>query len=322
MVKRIYSDYFMFILNWIIIIILLKLLFNNYYFPFCLVLGPLLYEAHLHSISKKSNHSYLNIAGAVFILLLLSQLIFIVNGYKVDSYLFQKLNNLEDIISFISIAGFPILIFYDYRKLFFSDYRNHTYELSNKMLLTIQLAIIYIVVAFSKLLLILDNYNHHISFEFPLARINFILIFFVLFICGSYLFKELKTKEFILSDSVNAEEPISYEEELFLKKQLENIITKHQLHLRVDFSLDMLSKQTGIPKYKWSQYFSQMHMSFYEYFARYKIYYALYSSNSSNNRLTIAAMANDAGFSSVTTFSKYFKEYVGCSPSEWREKRK
>lgn len=314
MVRRIYSDYFLIIISWIISVFVLKIILCDYYFPFCLLLGPLLYEAHLQSISKNSNQIFLKISAILFAGLLFFRLLLVFNGHVIDSQLNALLTLLKNVFSIISLSFFSIMIFFNYKK------QPNYY--SNKEVLTIQVAVIYSIAAISKSILILNTYSN-LKFDFPLAKINFILIFFVLFICIYHLVREMQSPEAAeMEDSIGVHNPISYEEELYFKKQLENIVKENQIHLRVDFSLDMLAKHTGIPKYRWSQYFSQLHMSFYEYFALYKIYHALYNSVcSSDDRLTVAAMANESGFSSVTTFSKYFKEYVGCSPAEWREKK-
>jgi AraC-like DNA-binding protein len=60
--------------------------------------------------------------------------------------------------------------------------------------------------------------------------------------------------------------------------------------------------------------------SFYRIIAEYRIENAICILKEKGDSLTIEALAYESGFSSKTSFNKYFKEITGYLPSEYRNR--
>ncbi|MFD1628652.1 helix-turn-helix domain-containing protein [Pseudopedobacter beijingensis] len=97
-----------------------------------------------------------------------------------------------------------------------------------------------------------------------------------------------------------------------------SVLDNTNIYLNPGISLDVLSRETGIYKHHFSQLFNvYLRKNFYQLIAEYRIRYALECINKEDN-ITIEALAYECGFSSKTSFNKYFKEITGYSPSEYR----
>ncbi len=100
--------------------------------------------------------------------------------------------------------------------------------------------------------------------------------------------------------------------------KVEEVLSQSKLYLNSGISLEILSKKADIPKHHFSQLLNvYMGKSFYQLVAEYRIQYALQRMSEDDN-ITIEALAYECGFSSKTSFNKYFKEITGNSPSEYR----
>ena len=100
--------------------------------------------------------------------------------------------------------------------------------------------------------------------------------------------------------------------------KVEEVFSQSKVYLDSGISLETLSKKTEIPKHHFSQLLNvYMGKSFYQLVAEYRIQYALQRMSEDDN-ITIEALAYECGFSSKTSFNKYFKEIIGSSPSEYR----
>ncbi|MDM1046120.1 AraC family transcriptional regulator [Myroides sp. 1354] len=84
------------------------------------------------------------------------------------------------------------------------------------------------------------------------------------------------------------------------------------------FSLDDLAEAVGLSKQEVSTVINhQLNSSFYHMVAQYRILHAKELLQERNN-LTIEAIVEECGFSSKSTFNKYFKLFVGKTPSVYR----
>ncbi|TDQ76289.1 AraC-like DNA-binding protein [Sphingobacterium yanglingense] len=93
-----------------------------------------------------------------------------------------------------------------------------------------------------------------------------------------------------------------------------------RLFLDSKLSLDKLSNHVGIAKSVISHYLNnQLHLTYYEWLATYRIRHAKAILMEFGSEYKIEAVAHSSGFSSKTTFNRYFKERVGVLPSAYRE---
>ena len=203
----------------------------------------------------------------------------------------------------------------------YRSFKKDVSEYSRKDILFVQLSVIGFITGGVRFLMI-SEILFNLNFDFPLIKLDFFLMALFGFLVIYFLFfqyrKYCQTQAEV---RVSLETAFSEDEEQEYDLTLKKVIEDERLYLRVDFSLDMLSEYTGHPRYKWAQYFNQLNMSFYEYFAEYKVRYAVKCIGKNKSSQTLASLANDCGFSSVTTFNKYFRECIGCSPREYRERK-
>ncbi|MDM1383921.1 AraC family transcriptional regulator [Myroides marinus] len=89
-------------------------------------------------------------------------------------------------------------------------------------------------------------------------------------------------------------------------------------YLETSFSLDQLATDLNLNKQVISEVINQdMNSSFYQLVAMYRINHAKRLIGKNTN-LTIEAIVDECGFSSKSTFNKYFKFFVGQTPSVYR----
>lgn len=102
--------------------------------------------------------------------------------------------------------------------------------------------------------------------------------------------------------------------------QIETVIKEEKLFLNPDVSLGMLSKISKVSPQKISLAInSKLGNNFNEYINRQRINYSLSMiKDPKSNSLTIAAIAVDSGFNSLSSFNTSFKKYTGKTPSSYR----
>jgi AraC-like DNA-binding protein len=97
-------------------------------------------------------------------------------------------------------------------------------------------------------------------------------------------------------------------------KNLEN----SGLYLNASLTLEMLSVKTGVPKHQLSNHINTcLHATFYQIVAAYRVEFAK-KRLQENDGITIEALAYECGFYSKTSLNKYFKEFTGIAPSQYR----
>lgn len=102
---------------------------------------------------------------------------------------------------------------------------------------------------------------------------------------------------------------------------LEKVMLKDELFLNPRLTLADLAEHTSISKTDISDFINlHAQSNYYEWLAKYRIQYALELLDSTTDQLKMEAIANESGFSSKTVFYRYFKLFVGVSPSAYRSK--
>ena len=112
-------------------------------------------------------------------------------------------------------------------------------------------------------------------------------------------------------------DPIEANCALMLQKAME----KDKLYLDPRLSMDRLADYISIPKAVISNYLNNhLGSSYYEWLAGYRIKHAILLLEDENLDYKLEAIAYACGFSSKTTFNRYFKSIVGVLPSLYRNK--
>lgn len=103
-------------------------------------------------------------------------------------------------------------------------------------------------------------------------------------------------------------------------EKLEKCIKKTNLYRNPDISLEMLSKETTIPKHHLSKLMNGcIGKNFYQYIAELRVEYAL-ACLKEDSGIKMESLAYDCGFNSKTSFNRYFKKYTGYLPSDYKTK--
>lgn len=105
-----------------------------------------------------------------------------------------------------------------------------------------------------------------------------------------------------------------------LFKNIEKIVLEEHLYLNPEISLSLLSKQLKVTPQKISLAInSKSGYNFNDYINNYRIRYATQLMKKDEAKtLTIASIATDAGFNSLSTFNTAFKKFTGKTPSAYK----
>lgn len=100
--------------------------------------------------------------------------------------------------------------------------------------------------------------------------------------------------------------------------KLDQFFSNEITYLETTFSLDKLATSIGENKEQISMVLNHdMQSNFYQIVAKYRIEHARKMILTERN-ITIDAIMEECGFNSKSSFNKYFKQYVGSTPSTYR----
>lgn len=103
------------------------------------------------------------------------------------------------------------------------------------------------------------------------------------------------------------------------EQNLYALMIRQMVFLDPELSLQTLAKELKIPKHHLTLLLSvRLGENFYHYVNRFRIDYACKLINQSVVDLTLEELAYKSGFNSKTSFNRYFKKQLGCTPSEYR----
>jgi len=155
----------------------------------------------------------------------------------------------------------------------------------------------------------LNHLNYLLEFVLILLQ-SYIIIYSILTLVN-YLRKNLAQK---LSIDFIKQNPYSETTNKILLFFEEN----KQDYLDPNFSINTLSEKTKIPIYDISRKInSELNTNYYTMIAFYRIQHAKELLIKEPN-YKIEAISDECGFNSRGTFTKYFKQFVKCTPSEFR----
>ncbi len=102
---------------------------------------------------------------------------------------------------------------------------------------------------------------------------------------------------------------------------LNRIMSTERSFLDPRLTLEHLSKLINYPKHSVSRVINEsMGTNYNDYINRYRIDYAKHELvNKTKQNLTIAAIAYESGFNSISTFNEAFKKFTGKTPSEFKK---
>ncbi|MVZ67044.1 helix-turn-helix domain-containing protein [Sphingobacterium sp. DK4209] len=285
------------------------LIVNNIILPIPLAYGPLLYF-----IFKSSNNERVDLGTVLMHLtpMISFLILFVLNpiSWYVD------VNIPYMICSFCLLAGYPIYVLYHSSKL-----KSTTAEV-NRILFVENLALLGVAVAFFFGLLLLHEI---IPFDVDVNPL-FVVIALMIITMGLIIWYgytsrvDRKTEIKLLTEELT-QLNLSTETIEFYKAKLHTVMESEQLFLDANLNLERLSTYVNIPKQHISYIINTtLSSNFYEWLAKYRIAYATQILSNGSDNLKLEFLANLCGFNSRTSFTRYFKQINGLSPSEYRSK--
>lgn len=103
--------------------------------------------------------------------------------------------------------------------------------------------------------------------------------------------------------------------------RLNEQIEQNKIFLEPDLSLESLAVKMDIPRHRISRTINQsLKLNFNEYVNLKRVEFAKRELiNPANSYLTIAAIAYNSGFNSISTFNEAFKKHTGMTPSQYKK---
>ncbi len=97
-------------------------------------------------------------------------------------------------------------------------------------------------------------------------------------------------------------------------------VADNKPYLNGNLTIDILSKETNIPKHYLTQIINEhLNKNFYNFVNEYRVNYVIeMMKNNKVQSYTILALAFDAGFNSKSSFNTIFKKFTGKTPTQYR----
>lgn len=148
---------------------------------------------------------------------------------------------------------------------------------------------------------------------FLIAALSFVAAYYILF-QSDQLGHLSRKKENLLTEPTLEE----------LKQKLEKLMADEKPYLNPDLSLPLLSNQLGIKEKELSELLQKgFDSSFYAFINQYRLSEVKEMlRNPENDRYTNFALAQQAGFSSKSTFFHLFKKHVGMTPGAYKKENR
>lgn len=145
-----------------------------------------------------------------------------------------------------------------------------------------------------------------------------LLLFVTIFILRYFYISTKTAPQSTLKAPSYINSPINDERADVYIQKIHQYFEASQVFLRPDLSLNVLANELDIPKHYFSQLFNvHMGKSFYQYVAEHRVAYATKRMKKEDITIKIESLAYECGFNSKTSFNKYFKSIVGCTPIEY-----
>jgi len=156
----------------------------------------------------------------------------------------------------------------------------------------------------------------HYLFPLLIALVVSLFIQSIFYLKAFQTHEELNMSQKKIKKSFKIE---SSEAKTQISKTLQNLLERDKCYQNTELDLKELSKLLGIPKRRTSLLIQELYgKSFSECINDFRLEEVLYRfKNQKHKKLTIVALALEAGFPSKSTFYRHFKLKMGISPSEF-----
>ncbi len=282
---------------------------NILFFVWLILLPPTLYAVVLEKITKRSvSFSHYYFPFALLLINLFSLIYFQSTSHKKDEFIYIVVENVMSYVNYIVILFvFPVVtIYYSFLsfKLFKSKISFSVDYFKNTLFWFVIAYIIFV------LLWIINFYIDDYFVKWGLKTL--IVLYFPI---SYYLLFHYQALDFDQSESNSLFERINF---ILLEK-----LEKENFFLQKDLSLRKAAKQLGTNEKYLSNTINKIYnQSFSNFINSYRVEYAkkiLLDKNYCN--YTIESIGNISGFNSKTNFNSTFKNRVGMTPSEYKQKK-
>ncbi|MHC5202576.1 helix-turn-helix domain-containing protein [Myroides sp. LJL119] len=229
-------------------------------------------------------------------------------------------NSLE--FTFLQISYLLLYSFLTYRNTFSAARDN-----MHKITVSVVVVYSYFIVSFAlvKILEICTDYMQYtpaIEFAFVTFCLSLLAVIFVfLAVIGVNLDQYYTKVSSEKNDAANQSIPNPARKAFVLSSSASGIIEffeSNQAVLNPNFSIEDLAYSVNLSKSEVSEVINQeLAINFYQLVAKYRIDHAK-TLLQTKDKLTIEAIVEESGFNSKSTFNKYFKLFVGQTPSDYR----
>lgn len=105
------------------------------------------------------------------------------------------------------------------------------------------------------------------------------------------------------------------------QQKLETMMLEHKSYLDPELTLEKLAALMGIPKHYLTQVLNlRVGKNFYQYINVFRVLQSCELLKEGNGDFKLEEIAFQSGFNSKTSFNRYFKIQIGCTPSEYKER--
>lgn len=178
----------------------------------------------------------------------------------------------------------------------------------NVKLLNFQLALTLVLVFLER------EFDADFSFNYYYLFAMMVMYFLIATIITLSVLKKSKRKG---GDFTVATASLNHEEQE-VKDSIDLFFNVSSLFLKCSFNLDSLSEQVNVNKKQLSQIINKGYgMGFYQLLSKRRIEIVLLKLDNLSDNHTIESVMIESGFSSKSVFNKYFKEFVGTTPSKY-----
>jgi AraC-like DNA-binding protein len=109
------------------------------------------------------------------------------------------------------------------------------------------------------------------------------------------------------------------------KKEIKNKVLRyfeeHKPYLNTELNLDLLARQTSIPKHHLTEVLNtEIGMNFFQFVNSYRVKAVIEMLMDRKNKYSIEALGYECGFNSKSSFFTVFKQITGQTPAQYKNK--
>ncbi|WP_392471565.1 helix-turn-helix domain-containing protein [Sphingobacterium cellulitidis] len=293
------------------LLIQILLMMKRIEFPIPLIFGPLLYLAFLNqmgktlSFGKDGLHFLPIIIGAICFFLFQSSY----HSFYLHFYFITILS---------SMFIYPSLVI-------FSKKKDTVFVNERNLILLEILALLGFAIFFFINIIYINHLSNNVSNYHPQLVISSIIVVNIAVLTWFLInnrFSSSHTSEEPQLIPLQQNDTLIPEKEIqLIQESINSLMENEHLYLDAHLTLETLGKLTGFNKCKIEFYINNiLNSNFEDWLASFRIKYAISLIHSDSKNFKLEYLSNLCGFDSRTAFNKYFKLYVGESPSNYRSK--